>query len=319
MIRGRQMRPIAAVVWLLATPGWAQTAGPAVPVSEYIRQLDLLTSALSRGPEGDASAAAILEHVPANFRVSGATRVFEIPTTALRRELQTAARQHDAVARDRLLSTLRMMRSEAARFEAPVASPQAARARLTTILGRREFKDLQGPTWVDRLRQRVLVWLGRVLGGVVERTAIPTIGLVVVYTMIAAAVLFLLFVMVRSLARDEGPDDLRHIEVTTPQAEWPQWLAIAQNAAARGNWRDAIHGTYWTAVAFLERRDAWRVDRARTPREYLRLLPPESQDHGALADLTRRFELVWYGNSAADSDMFADALTSLKRLGCPSA
>ncbi len=172
---------------------------------------------------------------------------------------------------------------------------------------------------MDRLRQRVLVWLSRVLGGVVERAAIPTIGRVVVYTMITAAVLFLLFVVFRALTRDEAPDAFGHIPLASPQVEWPQWLAAAQDAAARGNWRDAIHGAYWTAVAFLERRDAWRVDRARTPREYLRLLPSASEDHGALADLTRRFELVWYGNSAADSDMFADALASLKRLGCPSA
>jgi hypothetical protein len=319
MTRGRRAWPIAVVVCLLATTGWAQTPGPALPVSEYIGQLDLLMSAIRRGPDGDAPAAAILEHVPTNFRVSGASRVFEIPTTALRRDFRTAARQHDAVARQRLLSTLRMMRSEAVRFETPVASQQAARAQLATILGRREFEDLHGPTWVDRLRQRVLVWLTRVLGGVVERAAIPTIGRVVVYTMITAAVLLLLFVGFRALARDEVPGGFGHIQVTNPEAEGPQWLAAAQDAATRGNWRDAIHCTYWTAVAFLERRDAWRVDRARTPRECLRLLPPASQDHGALADLTRRLELVWYGNGTADADMFADALASLRRLGCPSA
>ena len=101
--------------------------------------------------------------------------------------------------------------------------------------------------------------------------------------------------------------------------DWPLWLAEAQAAAARGSWRDAIHFTYWCAVAFLEAKGAWRPDRARTPREYLRLLPPSSDDGATLAALTRRFELVWYGNANADAQAFAESIANLKKMGCPAA
>ena len=316
MTRRYRTAPIVVVVCLCAAVGGAQTSERVLSVSEYIGELDVLTSAVSRDSLSDADQAAVLEHVPANFRVSGASRVFEITTAGLRRDIR-ATRQHDAVARQRLLSTLRIMRSEAVRFEGDLASQQPARARLTTILARREFADLQGPTWMDRLRQRVLGWLTHLLGGVVEAAAIPTIGRAVVYSTAAAAVLVLLFLVFRALARDEAPENLHLLRVKSQDAEWPQWLAAAHDAAARRDWRDAIHGTYWTAVAFLERRDGWRVDRARTPREYLRLVQPASPDYGTFANLMRRFELVWYGNTTADADMFADALSSLKQLGCP--
>jgi hypothetical protein len=72
-------------------------------------------------------------------------------------------------------------------------------------------------------------------------------------------------------------------------------------------------------VAFLEAKGAWRPDRARTPREYLRLLPASSDDGATLAAITRRFELVWYGNASADAEAFAESVANLKKMGCPAA
>jgi uncharacterized protein DUF4129 len=100
--------------------------------------------------------------------------------------------------------------------------------------------------------------------------------------------------------------------------EWTVWLAEARAAANRGDWRDAIHLAYWCSISYLEARGVWRPDRARTPREYLRLMPPSSADRPALAALTQGFELVWYGMQDADADAFAQALAQLKKLGCPS-
>jgi Domain of unknown function (DUF4129) len=62
----------------------------------------------------------------------------------------------------------------------------------------------------------------------------------------------------------------------------------------------------------------WRPDSARTPREYLRLLPSASEYRPALADLTRGFELVWYGTQPADSRAFARTMAQLEELGCRS-
>jgi hypothetical protein len=100
------------------------------------------------------------------------------------------------------------------------------------------------------------------------------------------------------------------------QKESSVWLSEANAAAARGDWREAVRLAYWCAVSFLEDQGAWRPDRARTPREYLRLLPASSDHRPGLTELTRTFELVWYGAEEADSRRFAEALAHLERMGC---
>jgi hypothetical protein len=95
-------------------------------------------------------------------------------------------------------------------------------------------------------------------------------------------------------------------------------MAEARAAADRGNWREAIHLAYWCGVSFLEAQGMWRPDYARTPREYLRLLPSSSQHHPPLAALTRSFEVVWYGTQEADADSYSQTLAHLEKLGCHS-
>ena len=95
------------------------------------------------------------------------------------------------------------------------------------------------------------------------------------------------------------------------------WMMEAKAAAAAGSWRDAIHLSYWAGISFLEGRGVWHPDRARTPREYLRLLPSSAEYHKPLAALTRQFEMIWYGGTAAGPDSFSEALKHLESLGCP--
>jgi hypothetical protein len=92
----------------------------------------------------------------------------------------------------------------------------------------------------------------------------------------------------------------------------------ARLAAEGGNWRDAIHLGYWCGISFLEAQELWRPDTARTPREYLRLLPSASEHRKTLGTLTRTFELVWYGTQEADENAFSEALAQLEKLGCQS-
>jgi hypothetical protein len=92
----------------------------------------------------------------------------------------------------------------------------------------------------------------------------------------------------------------------------------ARLAADRGNWRDAIHLGYWCGISFLEAQGLWRPDTARTPREYLRLMPSASEHRETLSRLTRTFELVWYGTQEADGNAFFETLAQLEKLGCQS-
>jgi hypothetical protein len=322
MTRARPRPGLAAILWLLACAAASATtdaANPPVSVPEYIARLDALTSALSADADTRPGVTALVNALPGSVRVDGSPRIFEVPAGSIQRDVRAWQTRGDAATRQRLLDHLHTLRSEAARFEEPPAAASAQRAVLTDILNRKEFRDVHGPTWVDRLRQRALELVVRLLSLLFQRSAIPTIGSILVYGLMAAAVVVLVLATYRFIRRSAAAETILSSRPTASSMGWPAWLADAQAAAARGDWRDAIHFTYWCAVAFLEATGAWRPDRARTPREYLRLLPPSSDQGATLATLTRRFELVWYGNANADAQAFAESIANLKKMGCPAA
>jgi hypothetical protein len=92
------------------------------------------------------------------------------------------------------------------------------------------------------------------------------------------------------------------------------WLRDAENCAARGAFRDAVHCLYWASIAALEGRRLWQPDRSRTPREYLRLLDPASSVWAILRRQTRSFETIWYGLRAASSSDYDVALDLHRQL-----
>jgi Domain of unknown function (DUF4129) len=318
MIHARVKPGVVVLLWLLVV-GAASLEASDWPLSvpEYIARLDALASALGGDVDESARVAVLVDALPGILRVDGSPRVFEIPTDSIRRDFRAWQKDHDASARRRLLHHLHTLRSEAARFEKPAVSFSAPRALLAGILDAKEFRSVHGPTWTDRLRQRAFELLVRVLSVLFRESAIPTVANVLVYGLIAAAVLALALATYRFIRRSAAAETILPRQPMASPMDWPLWLAEAQSAAARGKWRDAIHFTYWCAVAFLEGKGAWRPDRARTPREYLRLLPPSSDDRATLAALTRRFELVWYGNANADAEAFAESVENLKKMGCP--
>jgi hypothetical protein len=114
-----------------------------------------------------------------------------------------------------------------------------------------------------------------------------------------------LIALVWSLIQIERRSRIRLIPETSgmdgaPSArEWQLWLKDAQDAAAGGLWREAIHFLYWAAISRLESRRMWPADRARTPREYLLLLPRTDTRRDHLTTLTRSFERTWYGGRQA--------------------
>jgi hypothetical protein len=60
----------------------------------------------------------------------------------------------------------------------------------------------------------------------------------------------------------------------------------------------------------------WKPDRARTPREYLRLLSSSSEHRETLTALTRIFELAWYAKRGASERTLSQTLEALEKLGC---
>jgi hypothetical protein len=187
---------------------------------------------------------------------------------------------------------------------------------LTEILARHEFNQVRGPTWWDRLKYRIIMWIFRVLSRFFGNSAAPTVGKVLVWALVAIAVIVVAFFVYRAMKQGT------RIESVIPQVEpvsakgWHIWLQEAQAAAARGNWREAVHLAYWAGISFLEHSGMWKPDQARTPREYLRLLPAESNVRSTLSALTRRLEETWYGNHQAQPETFIEVSKLLESLGC---
>lgn len=98
------------------------------------------------------------------------------------------------------------------------------------------------------------------------------------------------------------------------QNESDNWAERAQNEAERGDWREAVHCLYWSAIVMLEGQKRWRQNRARTPREYLTLLEEGSTRQQTLLGLTRIFERIWYGLRPAAKSDYERAKSMLEEL-----
>jgi hypothetical protein len=313
------LSPLIASSVIAAASSDARPRPPSMTTTQYVAELDALASAIDGVDAGAASrASAAITELPTDWRVDDAHRTFDVPLAPLRLEWQAWTSTHDPAARRHLQDHVQMLRAEAMSFTRPALDRAGQHARLADILSGREFADLQGPTWLDRLRQRVLRLLTDSLGRAVPSSFFPSIGRFAVFALIAVAIFSSGRWALRVFQRREPSEMIPGGEAMS-SSDWTHRLASAQAAAARGDWRDAVHLTYWCAVAFLESRGAWHPDRARTPREYLHLLPSSSAQAPMLAALTRRFEQVWYGTAHADAQTYADAIDDLKNIGCPSA
>ncbi len=259
----------------------------------------------------------VLKALPGTWRVTAGNRTFEVSTQNIRRDLGAWQQKPDSELLDRVVQHLETLLYEAAAYEAPAADAPSRHILLNNILARSEFNHVHGQTWMDRLKQRWTELLVRLLGRALSSSAIPTISDVVVYGLIVIAVFVLAYWMYRSVRDSASLETIMPAAMPVSAKEWPLWISEARAAAGRGDWREAIHLAYWGSISFLEMQGAWRPDVARTPREYLRLLPRESVHLPALRALTVRLETVWYGMQAADADVFQQTLTELERLGCP--
>ena len=177
----------------------------------------------------------------------------------------------------------------------------AERSELTAILERAEFRHADR-SLTQRVLEAIAIWLNQRLNGLVEYSAHRRwLGLLLEWGLVAFACLRLAYWFVRQTRRARG----LHSEATQqPQnaparRNWERLRQEADEAARQQRWRDAVRGYYWATIARFESRSQWPVDRARTPREYLRLVLPGHAKHDDLRLLTQRFETCWYGSETA--------------------
>ena len=208
-----------------------------------------------------------------------------------------------------LLDAEKRLAGDLAQASTPLAAAPVhtgERATMAQVLAGRDFRDLE-PSVRDTVLERVNNWLNHLLETVTRwRSRSAWVGRLLVWGFLLAVCIALVWALLqlRRRWRVRLAPERRAPETTAPSARnWQLWLEDARRAAAAGQWREAVHFVYWASISRLEARRLWPADRARTPREYLALLPLADPRHPALSTLTRNFERIWYGGrSAAETD-----------------
>jgi len=210
------------------------------------------------------------------------------------------------------------MRETAKELEAASQQPSLGNARehLDKILQRPEFAGEQGPGQWELLRERIGRWLGDQILRLMRAMHLgPATGNVIAWTVVGLAFLALCYYVFQILA-GRSPLPGTPPDAPTDLAEAREWARDALAAAERGDYREAVHCAYWAAVVRLETLGLLKRDRARTPRESLRILNPHPAEQKLLREFTRHFELIWYGYRPASAQDWSEARAHLEKMGC---
>lgn len=181
----------------------------------------------------------------------------------------------------------------------------AARKKADAILAQPEFATVRENSLWEKFWARVGLWLDRIFSGVAKfGKRSPWIGPLLEWGLIGLALVGLAVWVIRVLQRQRLAV---RVEAGQRIEAWEEasrnWRVLAEERAARGAWREAVHCLYWASIAALEGRKLWAPNRSRTPREYVRLLEAGSPRWKILGQQTQGFERVWYGlRDAAKQD-----------------
>jgi hypothetical protein len=274
----------------------------AFTTAEYRAELDGLLGATQGLDSSSRETPKAFENLPQSWPVHAEQGDFQISTEGLRRDIRRYDKDKNAANAMAIRTRLESLHREVDGFEKAPTDAARSRAALDSILAQPEFAG-RGPGWfqkinkkLEALQKTVRDWFFKLVLGFfrfLQRLfgwkSLPTVGKMFIYILMGAAGLALLYLIYRS---------------------------IFQNPEFRRDWRDAIHLAYWAGISFLEREGFWKPDRARTPREYLRLISAQSEQREILTALTRIFELAWYAKRDADEYTFSQTLEQLEKLGC---
>ncbi|MGH9586334.1 MAG: DUF4129 domain-containing protein [Acidobacteriaceae bacterium] len=228
------------------------------------------------------------------------------------RDALTSAKKSDAKPRMEAMRAAQARLDEELRHASTPARDDfsTARKKADTILGNPEFATVQEASLWEQFWAHVETWLDKIFGGVAHfGKRSPWIGPLMEWGLLGIALLALALWVIRVMQRQRlgvRMDSARQMEPWEEAAR--NWRELAEQQAAQGAWRDAVHCLYWASIAALEGRSLWAPNRSRTPREYVRLLQPGSQRWTLLRQQTQGFERVWYGLREAARHDYESAL-----------
>jgi hypothetical protein len=286
-------------------------------LAQYINQLEHLQSALTATQPSSADLDTVVAGLPSAWTVQEDSQIFLVSSAELKEDLQEHQRnskETTSLGDARLL--VATLLADARAMDRKGVDAQPERQRLDQILARQEFYSALHESWWERLKREAKSLAFRLLQSMLGSSAFPVVSRVVVWVIAGLAFSLLAWWAVRNYLKSEEFAHFSGAVDAISARPWHDWQAEAKAAAEQGRWRDAIHLSYWSAISFLEGQGLWRPDRARTPREYLRLLPRKDVHRDSLSELTQEFEKTWYGSEAATMSQFVAVNTILGRLGC---
>lgn len=285
---------------------------------QHLRDLAQKVGALKTDP---SQAGKLVAEIPDILAVSTGSGEVKVNFKALKDDLSAFSRADEekrASLLEQIQNYVQALNAEAERFDQSASGLSAAHSKLDQILAQHEFNKVRSPNTKEALLARIYRWLSRLLSKLAFGPGANfDVMRLLIYLLVGAAATFLLIWTIRRLRRPQEELVPREIIPFAPSARnWRTWLADARALAQQQDWRNAIHMAYWAGISYLEDNGAWKPNRARTPREYLRLIGSRAAQYPVLAALTRKLELVWYGyGDAAESD-FHETLGQLEKLGC---
>jgi hypothetical protein len=301
--------------------GAKNSASGTYDVDGFIAEQQRLSEILSKKPSGEEMGR-LRDALPAYWTVRTQDGSYTISSEYLKVQLLSGKSDDAKLWVDHVTGEARGYSEALLRVKKTTGD---AHRELEKILGGSEFAAVHPPSAWDLFRQRLSAWLLRMLGklfGGMARN--PIGGEILFWLIVVAGVGFIALWVFRFLASRERMEAMPRSEIVNASRTWQEWMRMAREAAARNDFREAVHAAYWAGIARLEDAGVVPKDRTKTPREYLRLVtaPPgelmaaRPMYREPLAELTKRLERIWYANRGAGPEDYQQTLQQLEAMGC---
>jgi len=292
----------------------SQATSSALDLDSYQRELNQIEEAAKDPAKIDA----LRRTLPDSWKVKQGDHVYSVPMSEISQALREIERDPKKATLAQLEFRLKLMLQEAQELAHLSSGTDLAQAqgKLNSILSRGEFQEASGPSAWDVIRARINRWI---LEHIIRLLSLLHIsqktGNAIAWAVLFLAVVLLFYVVYRWLSNSSKSAQFR-AEVEPRASDARYWQNEALAAADRGDFREAIHCAYWASIAHLEDIRILPQDRARTPRESLRLLDQHPKEQGVLQSITRNFELIWYGYRPVSAADWVGTKEQLERVGC---
>jgi hypothetical protein len=332
---------------LLAAALLLSTAAHAIPVEDYVASLERMHTLIATNQlqAAQAEAAALKD-----ARVQWAGGEFQADSSLIdavvkstRAELLLLQRLEVTIAELRGSGAVAATRSDPKLLEQVAAEQEVKELErggsvTTTVQGEAPLLEQIGGSiaamfrWLGRLIAKILDWIfdlfPRSQPG--ERGAAGGAGWAVtaVTIVIALAIALLAFEVARRSKRREKTAVAISEPVGSRRDEDPlsrgatEWERYAAQLAAAGRFREAIRAWYHAVLVTCYSAGVLHFRKGRTNWEYVATVAPSIPWRPELIELTRRFELEWYGHDQSTSDALDDCsgrarhiLDALRRRG----